>query len=200
MSDDQPFLWEMLYQSLYVPEGHAPIDRIVLRHPYLARYVEDWGRKDDCGFIATDDNNRPLGATWMRLFKEDDKGYGYIDDLTPELGMAVQPEYRGQGIGTALLVCLIKSTEHLYNCISLSVASGNPAARLYTRLGFEITGEQSGSITMKGSTTMKKKLAGRSKLMRADLEADWIKTSGDDIHDERSSGISDRRVNPAKKP
>ncbi|MBC8043632.1 MAG: hypothetical protein IAF08_09345 [Rhizobacter sp.] len=28
--DDQPFLWEMLYQSLYVPEGHAPIDRIVL--------------------------------------------------------------------------------------------------------------------------------------------------------------------------
>ena len=146
---DQSFLWEMLYQSLYVPEGSAPFEREILNHPDIAKYVSDWGREDDSGFVAVDENDRPVGAIWLRLLKGEEKGFGYVDDKTPELGMAVSPEYRGKGIGTSLLSSLIKSAEDFNEYISLSVAIGNPALRLYQRLGFEIVGKHGNSITMK---------------------------------------------------
>ncbi|HEX8774715.1 MAG TPA: GNAT family N-acetyltransferase [Pyrinomonadaceae bacterium] len=146
---DQPFLWDMLYQSLYVPNGYPPFDRSVLDHPDIAKYVRAWGREHDSGFVAIDENGRPIGAIWLRLLKGEEKGFGYVDDKTPELGMAVLPAYRGQGIGTSLLSCLIESVEDIYENISLSVAAENPALHLYERLGFEEVGKFGDSITMK---------------------------------------------------
>ena len=64
---DQSFLWEMLYQSLYIPAGKPPFDRAVLHQLGIAKYVKDWGREKDAGFAAVDKNNRPVGAVWMRL-------------------------------------------------------------------------------------------------------------------------------------
>jgi ribosomal protein S18 acetylase RimI-like enzyme len=149
MPSDQMFLWEMLYQSLYVPEGGAPFERSILDHVDIARYVKDWGRLNDSGFVAVDEDDRPIGAIWLRLLKGEEKGFGYVDERTPELGMAVSPMYRNQGIGTLLLSRLIESAANSYECISLSVSAGNPALRLYQRLGFEVVGEDSGSLTMK---------------------------------------------------
>jgi ribosomal protein S18 acetylase RimI-like enzyme len=146
---DQTFLWEMLYQSLYVPEGRAPFERTVLSHPDIAKYVKDWGRENDSGFAAVVEHGRPAGAIWLRLLSGEDKGFGYVDDRTPELGMAVLPEYRGRGIGTGLLRRLIESAGDTYENISLSVAIGNPAIRLYERFNFERVGEDGGSIIMK---------------------------------------------------
>lgn len=149
MPSDQAFLWEMLYLSLFVPEGGAPFDRNIVEQPALARYVENWGRVGDFGFVALDENCRPVGAVWLRLFKDEERGFGYVDDETPELGMAVLPEFRNQGIGTKLLSRLIEAAENSYESISLSVAIENPALRLYRRLGFEVVGENGGSLTMK---------------------------------------------------
>lgn len=149
MLSDQPFLWEMLYESLYVPEGHAPFERGILEQPEIARYVRGWGRENDSGFVAVDADGRSLGAIWLRLFKGEEKGFGYVDDQTPELGMAVLAEYRGQGIGTSLLARLIESAEGVYEYLSLSVAAENPARRLYQRLGFEEVGKCDDSITMR---------------------------------------------------
>lgn len=146
---DQPFLWEMLYQSLYVPEGRPPFERSILNHPDIARYVKGWGREHDSGFVAVDENNRPVGAVWMRLLRGGERGFGYVDDRTPELGMAVLPEYRGRGIGTSLLSRLIESAAGVYESISLSVAIGNPAMRLYRRAGFEAVGGDGNSIIMR---------------------------------------------------
>lgn len=146
---DQPFLWEMLYQSLYVPKDSAPFERDIVNYPDIARYVKDWGRADDSGFVVVDENNQPLGAVWLRLFKDGEKGFGYVDDKTPELGMAVLPAYRGEGIGRTLLSHLIEATENAYEYISLSVAAENPALRLYQRLGFEVVAKCGDSMTMK---------------------------------------------------
>lgn len=82
-------------------------------------------------------------------FSSEEKGFGHVNDQTPELGMAVLPEYRGQGIGTSLLSCLIKWAEDHYENISLSVASENPVRRLYERQGFIAVGKHGGSVTMK---------------------------------------------------
>lgn len=148
---DQPFLWEMLYQSLYVPEGRPPFDRSVLSRPDVARYVKDWGRENDAGFVALDEDGRPIGAIWLRLLKGAERGFGYVDDETPELGVAVLPAYRGRGVGTSLLTRLIEAAGGMYEYISLSVSAGNPAMRLYRRLGFEEVGQSGDSITMRRS-------------------------------------------------
>lgn len=135
---DEPFLWEMLYQSLHV-EGQEPFPRDVVNHPSIARYVKNWGRKGDLGFVAVDARSgQPVGAVWSRLANEDGQGFAYLDERTPELGIALLPEYRGRGLGTALLEQLLEAAEKLYPAISLSVSPNNPALRLYKRMGFEI--------------------------------------------------------------
>jgi ribosomal protein S18 acetylase RimI-like enzyme len=145
---DQSLLWEMLYLSLFVPEGDTPFDRNILEQPDISKYVRDWGRATDSGFVATHDN-QPLGAIWLRLLSGEEKGYGYVDEFTPELGMAVFPEYRGQGIGTSLLTRLVETAAASYEQISLSVARENPALRLYQRFGFEFVAEVGDSLTMR---------------------------------------------------
>jgi ribosomal protein S18 acetylase RimI-like enzyme len=149
LSSDQTFLEDMLYQSLYVPEGHEPFPKDIIHRPELAKYVEQWGKTGDIAFIAVDSKKDSLiGAIWLRLLEGSQKGYGYVNDETPEVGVAVLPEYRGQGIGTQLFEGLFEAASVLYNAISLSVSKGNPAQKLYESLGFEVFAEDETAITM----------------------------------------------------
>ena len=149
-SVDEPFLWEALYHAIYVVPGDTPPERDVVNRPELARYVRDWGDANDLGFIAVAEENRqPIGAAWIRLLTGENKGYGYTDDTTPELSVAVLPEYRGQGVGTGLLTHLLQAVSIHHRSVSLSVEAGNPASRLYRRLGFEIVSTSGTSLVMR---------------------------------------------------
>lgn len=145
---DQPLLWEMLYQSLHAPEGSPPFPRDVVERPEVARYVSGWGRAGDMGFVAVDVGGEPIGAAWLRLLRGDERGYGYVDDETPELGMAVLPGHRGRGVGSELLGRLLESAGAVYRAVCLSVSADNPAVRLYVRAGFEPAPGRGGSLTM----------------------------------------------------
>lgn len=148
-STDEPFLWEMLYHAIDVPEGKNAPAREVVHTPELARYVQGWGREGDCGFLSSIvTTSQSVGAVWLRQLTFSESGYGYIDDTTPELSIAVLPEYRGFGIGTQLLSHLFAST-----CgrlpVSLSVSVGNKAIKLYEAFGFEVVSKSAESLTMK---------------------------------------------------
>jgi ribosomal protein S18 acetylase RimI-like enzyme len=148
-SSDQAFLWEMLYLSLHVPEGGQPFAREVLDQPEIRRYVEGWWRPGDLGFAATElSAGEIVGAAWLRVFTEAEPGYGYIDDKTPELAMAVLPHHRGRGVGSALLGQLLELAATVYRSVSLSVSLSNPAVQLYRRMGFEQVSTRGGSLTM----------------------------------------------------
>ena len=148
--EDTRFLWEMLYQAIHVTQGAEPPSRDILRHPEIRRYLQDWGQPHDSGFVAVDPSTaEPIGAVWLRLLIGDQKGYGYVDDETPELTVAVVPECRGKGIGTRLLSQLLATTGARYSSLSLSVSPDNPAVRLYRRMGFEIIGTCGTSLVMK---------------------------------------------------
>ena len=138
---DEDFLWEMLYQAIFIPEGEPRPSRDILKEPHIEQSLKGWGRNGDTALIAIDANNTPIGAVWVRLFDEENKTYGYMDNQTPLLGMALNPEYRGNGIGTALLGEMLRITKEAgFEAVSLSVDPKNPALKLYTRLGFKKVG------------------------------------------------------------
>ncbi len=67
-SADEPFLREMLYLAIFVPQGEFPPPRSVLHEPNIAKYVDGWGTKTgDSGLLAVVDS-APVGAAWLRYF------------------------------------------------------------------------------------------------------------------------------------
>ena len=147
--DDEPFLWTALYHALHVPPGADPLSPKVVRQPDLARYVLGWAeRPGDLGFVAEVDGE-PVGAAWLRRWPSGDRGYGFIDETTPELSMSLLPDYRGRGVGTALLHRLLAAASRESDAVSLSVSESNAALRLYERFGFVVAGEpEGGSVKM----------------------------------------------------
>jgi len=53
-------------------------------------------------------DGKPIGSLTARLFSEDNKSFGYVNAETPEIVMAVLPEYRGRGIGTKLMKTILE--------------------------------------------------------------------------------------------
>ena len=144
---DQAFLWECLYFAIHVPLGTPPPGLEVLKSADLSKYVADWGRSTDYGFLALDPASpKNLGALWLRQFSSYNAGYGFVDEQILELSMAVIPDYRGRGIGSLLLKHLFDQEK--YSAISLSVSPQNPALKLYERFGFKKVREKGGSWTM----------------------------------------------------
>lgn len=141
ISEDINFLWEMLYQAIYVPEGQTPPSKDIINEPHIKQILECWGRRGDLALIAMDISNQPVGAVWIRLFDDDNKTFGYVDQETPILGIALQPHVRGKGIGTLLMEEILKEAKRLgIKKMSLSVDPHNPALRLYERFGFKKIG------------------------------------------------------------
>jgi GNAT superfamily N-acetyltransferase len=128
----------MLYEAAaWNPDW--PRERMIaaLADPMLERYHRDWGREGDAGVIAELDR-QPVGAAWYRLFTAEQPGYGFVDEKTPELGIAVVPLHRRKGIGETLLRALmVQAREDGYQALSLSVAVHNRSRMMYERVGFE---------------------------------------------------------------
>ena len=128
----------------------------VAAEPSLAHYtVLHRGRGDEAlvavGHGAGPDDAAPgavVGLVWYLFLDADDPGYGYVADGVPELSVCVWPGHRGQGLGARLVeaACAHAAARGIRR-MSLSVESGNPARRLYERLGFvDVPGAAEGTI------------------------------------------------------
>jgi len=114
----------------------------------LSRYTENWGRSGDLALIAME-SGHPIGAAWLRRFTAASPGYGFVDDVTPELTIAVVPSRRRHGIGQELLDALLQQTQAAgHAAVSLSVEDESPAVAFYERNGFEPVGHEHGALTM----------------------------------------------------
>jgi ribosomal protein S18 acetylase RimI-like enzyme len=140
-AQDLPFLRDMLRHAYYArwgSEADVPLER----------YVAGWGRRGDDALVAIDEF-QPVGAAWFRLFEADEPGYGFVDESTPELTIAIVPSRRGKGLGEQLLVSLLdRARDEGYARISLSVEADNPAIRLYEQHGFTRVGDRAGALVM----------------------------------------------------
>lgn len=135
--DDEPFLWQMLYYAAHMDEEGEVSPGAAQNNPGLRKYVQGWGNKGDVGVMALHpQDQRPLGAAWLRVLVEEKKMSQLIPAGTPELAIAVLPDYLGQGIGTQLIKHLLEAARQIYPAVMLSVRANNPARYLYERAGF----------------------------------------------------------------
>ncbi len=143
--EELPVLEDFLYLCIFVPEGEAPPPRDILQRPELRVYLDGFGDgpADRC-FVA-EAEGRIVGAAWARIMND----YGHVDDDTPSLAVSLRPDWRGRGVGTALLARLLEELKSA-GCphASLSVQKANAAVRLYRRLGFEVVEDRDGEFIM----------------------------------------------------
>ena len=137
-ADEAGLLRDFLYEAIYIPEGVEPPDRSLVEQPELAMYYRDFGSGAGDNCIVADDGGRVVGAVWTRIMND----YGHVDDETPSFAIAVYKEYRGKGIGTALMrQMLVLLKEQGYRRASLAVQKANYAVRMYEAVGFRTVGE-----------------------------------------------------------
>lgn len=131
-------LEEFLYEAIFIPEGVEPPEKSIINLPELQVYVENFGKeKDDICFLA-DINGKVVGAVWVRVMND----YGHIEDGVPSFAISLYKEYRGCGIGTALMKrMLYELKQRGYEKASLSVQKANYAVKMYLNVGFDIIDE-----------------------------------------------------------
>lgn len=142
-SKDVPFLKEMLYEAVFWNplKIKSSFDELFL-NPDIFKIFKDWDNQNgDYSLIALNEYNQPIGAIWYRFWTKENQSYGFVNEKTPELGIALIAEMRGQGIGTKLMKKTMNHAKKFgIQKISISVEPDNPSRKLYEKLGFENTG------------------------------------------------------------
>ena len=68
--------------------------------------------------------------------------YGHVDDETPSCAVSLYNEYRGQGIGSQLMMKMLDLLrQQSYKKVSLSVQKANYAVKMYEKAGFKTVDE-----------------------------------------------------------
>ncbi len=112
-TEDESFLWEMLYYAAHMDEGEEPLES-AKTNPDLAPYVTNWGGTGDVGVVALDSETQAkVGAAWARRMPSGFPAYDYVDPRLSELAIAVRPESLGSGIGSALLTRLLEEARNV---------------------------------------------------------------------------------------
>ena len=133
--EDQARIWDWLHIALWDPPPATLRPREVLDHPGVRVYAEDWGKPGDVGIVVRV-GRADAGACWMRSLPAG-VGLAYVDERTPQLGIALSPPFQRKGLGEPLMrAALHAAREHGYERVSLTVHPENPAIKLYERCGF----------------------------------------------------------------
>lgn len=142
---EYPLLRDFLYEAIFVPKGTMPPPKSILDAPELQVYVENYGvREDDMGLVAVVEG-QVVGAVWVRVMED----YGHLEDGTPSFALSLYKEYRGQGLGTALMKAMLSLLkERGYRRASLAVQKANYAVRLYQAVGFQSVSETESEYLM----------------------------------------------------
>lgn len=131
-------LKDFLYEAIFLPEGFEPPERSIVELPELRIYYEGFGEEKADFCMVAEEDGRIVGAAWTRLMKD----YGYVDDETPSFAISLYREYRGQGIGTKLMLAMLELLRKKgYKQASLAVQKANYAVRMYEKVGFHTVSE-----------------------------------------------------------
>ena len=127
-------LKNFLYEAIFIPEGAEPPPIEIIEKPELRVYIDDFGTKKGDNCLVADFSGKIVGAVWTRIMND----YGHVDDETPSFAISLYKEYRGQGIGSQLMVRMLELLKWQgYERASLAVQKANYAVKMYEDLGFK---------------------------------------------------------------
>ena len=110
----------------------------IINIPELQVYVRDFGKRegDICFVVETEE--KIVGAVWVRIMDD----YGHVEDGVPSFAISLYKQYRGHGIGTAMMKRMLEELKARgYEKTSLAVQKANYAVKMYKNVGFEIVDE-----------------------------------------------------------
>lgn len=137
-NDEYELLNSFLYEAIFIPAGVQAPPKTIIELPELQVYVKDFGKKEDDICFVAESNKKVVGAVWVRVMND----YGHIEEGVPSFAISLYKEYRGFGIGTALMKRMIQELKiRGYEKASLSVQKANYAVKMYKNVGFEIVDE-----------------------------------------------------------
>jgi len=148
-AQDEMFIELMLLAAAnWLSDRQLSLDQM-RSEPDLLHYVAGWPRASDIGVVAVDRSESPIGAVWLRQFSPDDPGYGYVSADVPELSIGVLDQWRGRGVGRALMRAQVRQARiRGLHTLSLSVERANPAVSLYLSEGWQVVESGRDSDTM----------------------------------------------------
>ena len=131
-------LKDFLYEAIFIPEGVEPPERDIVERPELRVYTDDFGSRKGDNCLVADFGGKVVGAVWTRIMDD----YGHLDDETPSFAISLYKEYRGQGIGSQLMVKMLELLKQQgYEKASLAVQKANYAVKMYKNVGFKTVDE-----------------------------------------------------------
>lgn len=132
--NEYPLLKKFLYLAVFVPKGMTPPEEEITELPEMRVYTDDFGKRKGDYCLAAECDGEVVGLVWTRIMND----YGHVDDRTPSFAISLLPEFRGRGIGTAMMKEMLQTLKRNgYEQASLSVQKENhPAVSMYRSLGF----------------------------------------------------------------
>ncbi|WP_294888665.1 GNAT family N-acetyltransferase [Sulfurimonas sp. RIFCSPLOWO2_12_36_12] len=131
-SSEQKIATDMLHYAYRLDEANKKLQDF----PELDIYCRFYGLSSkDLGLYALSEH-KIAGGAWIRLLKEDDKANAFIDEETPILTIAVMPEFRNQGIGSAMLEQLFLEAGAVFERMSVSVLNNEKTVGFFKKHGF----------------------------------------------------------------
>jgi ribosomal protein S18 acetylase RimI-like enzyme len=143
---DEPFL-ERLYASTRERELEAV--------PWPPEFKQDFLRMQSRAQRADYRRRFPEAEDRIILVGEEPAGRFYVDrneSVIRLVDISLLPEHRGRGIGGRLLGELLAEADSTGKPVRLMVERGNPARRLYLRLGFRVLNEDEIYCSMEWSS------------------------------------------------
>ena len=145
LPEEISMLDDFLYEAIFVPEGLLAPPRSIIENEDLQVHVRDFSKLPNDRCLVAEVDEKVVGAVWTRIMDD----YGHIDNQTPSLAISLYREYRGHGIGTALLSRMLDLLRRDgYSKVSLSVQKANYALRMYEKAGFKTVADRGEEVLM----------------------------------------------------
>ncbi|WP_245796926.1 GNAT family N-acetyltransferase [Hornefia porci] len=138
-------LKDFLHEAIFIPKGAEPPERDIIEKPELRVYTDDFGTRKGDNCLVADFGGKVVGAVWTRIMND----YGHVDDETPSFAISLFKEYRGQGIGSQLMVRMLELLKWQgYEKASLAKQKANYAVKMYEDVGFKTVDENAEEYIM----------------------------------------------------
>jgi ribosomal protein S18 acetylase RimI-like enzyme len=152
-SSEQKIVNDMLYHAQNIQQN--------------AIYTDFYGfTSKDLGLYAMKENVL-AGAIWSRRLTAEHNSNAFVDEETPVLNIAVKPEFRNQGIATAMLEQFLLEASALYEGLSISILDDERNIKFFEKFGFEVVpGIQRKSYAQNAPSIIMKKVLEKKELVR----------------------------------